>query len=210
MKIVFQGDSVTDFLRNYEDDSDLGKGYVKYAAERIAARHPDTTFTFLNRGISGNKAENLRNRWQQDCIDHDPDLVSILIGVNDTWHFVNEEHWMPDEYFEECYRFLLEEVKQKTHARIMMLEQFILPGFMPELRADLDAKIQITRKLAREYADIFIPLDGIFAASSITVSPSVWGENGTDGVHPSPAGSQLIADLYADAVDKLFSILKKP
>jgi len=163
-------------------------------------------FTFWDLGISGNRAENLRDRWQEDCIAYDPDLVSILIGVNDTWHRAAEENWMPHDYFEECYRYCLEEIKTKTHAKILILEQFIVPtGALANGRADLDAKIQVTRKLAREYADAFIPLDGLIAQASLGVNPALWA---ADGVHPTAAGAQLIADYYADAVDKLFPLMK--
>ena len=206
MKILFQGDSITDAGRDKNDPTHLGNGYPKYAAANIAARHPDVDFTFYDLGISGNRAENLRDRWQADCIAYDPDFVSILIGVNDTWHRAAEQNWMPHEYFEECYRYCLEEIKTKTHAKILILEQFIVPTGALEIgRPDLDAKIQVTRKLAREYADAFIPLDGIFAEASMGVDPGLWA---ADGVHPTAAGAQLIADRYADAFDKLFPLMK--
>ncbi|MBQ3179179.1 MAG: SGNH/GDSL hydrolase family protein [Clostridia bacterium] len=206
MKILFQGDSITDAGRDRNDPTNLGNGYPKYAAALIRARHPDVDFTFWDLGISGNRAENLRDRWQEDCIAYDPDLVSILIGVNDTWHRAAEGNWMPHDYFEECYRYCLEEIKTKTHAKILILEQFIVPtGALANGRADLDAKIQVTRKLAREYADAFIPLDGLIAQASIGVNPALWA---ADGVHPTAAGAQLIADYYADAVDKLFPLMK--
>ncbi len=206
MKILFQGDSITDAGRDRNDPTNLGNGYPKYAAALIRARHPDVDFTFWDLGISGNRAENLRDRWQDDCIAYDPDLVSILIGVNDTWHRAAEGNWMPHDYFEECYRYCLEEIKTKTHAKILILEQFIVPtGALANGRADLDAKIQVTRKLAREYADAFIPLDGLIAQASIGVNPALWA---ADGVHPTAAGAQLIADYYADAVDKLFPLMK--
>ena len=206
MKILFQGDSITDAGRDRNDPTNLGNGYPKYAAALIKARHPDVNFTFWDLGISGNRAENLRDRWQEDCIAYDPDLVSILIGVNDTWHRAAEGNWMPHDYFEECYRYCLEEIKTKTHAKILILEQFIVPtGALANGRADLDAKIQVTRKLAREYADAFIPLDGLIAQASIGVNPALWA---ADGVHPTAAGAQLIADYYADAVDKLFPLMK--
>ena len=206
MKILFQGDSITDAGRNYSDIHDLGRGYPKYTAELIKNRHPGTDFEFIDLGISGNRAENLRDRWQKDCIEHQPDLVSILIGVNDTWHRSAEKNWMPHEYFEECYRYCLTEIKEKTNAKIIILEQFLIPVPDKEFfRVDLDPKIQVTRRLAREFADAFIPLDGIFASHCIGEKPTVWA---ADGVHPSEAGARLIADHYADAFDKLIGSMK--
>lgn len=202
MKILFQGDSITDAGRNRSDCRDLGWGYPRYAAETIKNRHPGTEFEFINLGISGDEAQHLRARWQTDCVGLMPDVVSVLVGVNDTWHYAEDQNWMPDAYFEECYRHILSEVKAKTRAKIIMLEQYLLP--VPDkahFRVDLDRKIQITRRLAREFADVFVPLDGIFAAHCVGEEPTAWSE---DGVHPNEAGARLIASYYADAFEKIW------
>ena len=207
MKILFQGDSITDAGRDRSDIHNLGNGYVKYASELIKNRHPDAEFEFINLGIAGECAKDLRARWQKDCIEHQPDVVSILVGINDTWHYIDPElEAIPHEYFEECYRFLLTEIKEKTHARIIMIEQFILhaPG-VDAFHPDLDPKIQITRKLAREFADVFIPMDSYFAANCVGIEPTKWA---ADCVHPTEAGARLIAGYYADAFDKLYLSLK--
>ena len=210
MKVLFQGDSITDAFRDRSDMHDLGKGYAKFASELIKERHPDTDFEFINLGISGERAENLRDRWQTDCIDIQPDVVSILVGINDTWHFSEpDKQWMPNEYFEECYRYILTETKKKTNAKIIMIEQFLIhteyTADKDAFHVDLDPKIQITRKLAREFADVFIPMDGLFAAHAVGVDPEKWA---FDGVHPTEAGSRLIAGYYADEFDKIFSSIK--
>lgn len=85
MKVLFQGDSITDAGRDRTDPHYLGEGYPKYAAEALRAKFPNETFEFINLGISGDRTVDLLNRWQKDCIDVQPDVVSILIGVNDTW-----------------------------------------------------------------------------------------------------------------------------
>ncbi|HAN21343.1 MAG: hypothetical protein A2Y15_07120 [Clostridiales bacterium GWF2_36_10] len=201
MKILFQGDSITDALRNRADIHDLGNGYPKYAAELLKKEYPNKEFEFINLGISGDKAESLKARWQSDCVDLQPDIVSILLGVNDTWHFAEKEAWMPNEYFEECYRDILTQIKTKTKAKIIILEQFLL--YTPDkafFRVDLNPKIDITRKLAREFADIFVPLDGIFAAASIKKEPTFWA---ADGVHPTLDGAKLIAEHYLQAIKTL-------
>lgn len=201
MRILFQGDSITDCGRDRDDMHNLGYGYPKYAAEIIKNRHPGTEFEFLNLGISGDEAQNLRARWKNDCIDLQPDVVSILVGVNDTWHYAEDKNWMTAEYFEECYRAILTEVREKTSAKILMLEQYLLPVPDKEFfRADLDPKIQVTRRLAREFADVFVPLDGLFASHCIKEAPTAWSE---DGVHPNEAGARLIAEYYADAFERI-------
>lgn len=197
MKILFQGDSITDAGRNREDIHDMGHGYPFYTAPLIREAYPDRDLEFIDLGISGNRAENLRDRWTADAIELQPDVISILIGVNDTWHRAAEKNWMPHEYFEECYRGILERLKKETNAKIIILEQFLLAVPDKEFfRVDLDPKIQITRKLAREYADAFIPLDGLFAAASVKEAPT---EFAADGVHPTAKGAQLIAAHYLEA-----------
>lgn len=201
MKILFQGDSITDAGRNRADIHDLGHGYPLYTAKAIREAFPDRDFEFIDLGISGNRAENLRDRWTEDAINIQPDVISILIGINDTWHRAAEKNWMPHEYFEECYRGILERIRKETNAKIIMLEQFLLSVPDKEFfHVDLDPKIQITRKLAREYADVFIPLDGLFAAASVGTAPT---EFAADGVHPTAKGAEFIAGHYLEAFRKL-------
>ena len=206
MKILFQGDSITDAGRGREDPHELGHGYPKYTAELIKNRHPGTEFEFVDLAISGNKTSDLRARWDADCIAVQPDLVSILIGVNDTWHHAAKRDWIPHDEFEATYRSLLVDIKEKTNAKILLIEQFLLPVPDKEFfREDLDPKVQITRKLAREFADAYIPMDGLYAAHCIGEAPTMWA---ADGVHPTEAGARLLAGYYADAFDKLFAAMK--
>lgn len=206
MKILFQGDSITDAGRDRNDYHNMGDGYPRYASELIRYRHPGTEFEFINLGISGNKTEDLRARWITDCVDIQPDFVSIMIGVNDTWHHAAAKDWETAEFYEGNYRYCLDLIKQKTKAKIMIIEQFLLPSESKDFfREDLDPKIQITRKLAREYADIFLPTDGLLAARCIGEDPTAWSP---DAVHPNQAGARLIGGWYADAFDTIFPTLK--
>lgn len=205
IKFLFQGDSITDAGRDRSNIRELGQGYPKYAAEELKKAYPQLEFDFMNTGVSGDRAESLLARWEEDTISLNPDVISILVGVNDTWHRDAAGNWMTEEYFESCYRSILKQLKEKTAAKIIMLEQFLL--FVPggsvhpeEFRVDLNRKIQVTRKLAREFADVFIPLDGLFAAASVGNPPDKWA---ADGVHPSVDGAKFIAGLYPDAFGRL-------
>lgn len=201
MKILFQGDSITDCGRNREDYHNLGAGYPKYAAELIAKAYPETDFEFINLGISGNQTKDLVDRLQNDFIDIQPDFVSIHIGINDTWHRAAERNWLGNDIFEAQYRKVLSEIKEKTNAKLLIIEQFLLPvDDKAYFREDLNGKIDITRKLAREFADFYIPLDGLMAQACVGNDSSHWSE---DGVHPNENGARFIADLYADAFGKM-------
>lgn len=206
MRILFQGDSVTDGVRDRSDWHNMGEGYALYASEAIAGRHPEADLEFINLGIGGNQSKDLCDRWQTDCIDVCPDLVSILIGINDVWHRADSREWLDNSIFEANCRYILEETK-KINAKIIILEPFLLPVEDKKFfREDLNAKIDITRQMAVEYAAAYIPLDGAFAAACVGVEPELWA---SDGVHPTPAGAKLIGKLYADAFDKLYPVLAK-
>lgn len=201
MRILFQGDSITDAGRGREDTHQLGSGYPFYTAKLIKEAYPGADFEFINLGISGNRAESLLERWEQDAVAIQPDIISILIGINDTWHHAGDCNWMPHDYFEDCYRKILIDIKGKTDAKIIILEQFLLHvDDKSYFHVDLDPKIQITRKLAREFADAFVPLDGLFAAASIKKAPAYWA---ADGVHPTAEGAVFIAEQYVKAFKTL-------
>ncbi|UQZ36253.1 GDSL family lipase [Paenibacillus sp. PK3_47] len=197
--ILFIGDSITDCGRNYGDPSSLGTGYALMAAARLGLQYPDKNLTCINRGISGNRAIDLQQRWEKDCLELNPTWVSIYIGINDTWRYYDSGQETTAEEFTAIYRDLIERTKKATDARLVLIEPFVLP--VPEdrkgWRRDLDPKIHAVRELAREYGALLVPLDGLFAAASVKAAPAYWAG---DGVHPSPAGHALIADAWLRTV----------
>ncbi len=201
MKILFQGDSITDAGRNRDDIHDLGGGYPKYAAQYMKEAFPDVDFEFVDLGISGNQTKDLVDRLESDFIDIQPDIVSIMIGINDVWHHAGDKSWIPNEVFEARYRTVLEKLKTQTKAKIMIIEPFIIPVADKEFfREDLDPKIQVIRRLAREYADVYLPTDGLLASAFIGKEPA---EFAGDGVHPTAMGADFIGKLYCEYVAPL-------
>lgn len=190
--VLFQGDSVTDCGRSREDDKDLGNGYPMMIASWLSALYPEINLKFINKGISGNRVRDLKGRWENDCIKLNPTFISILIGINDCWRRYDSNDPTSVEDFEKDYRYILKQIREKTDARILLLEPFVLP--VPEdrraWREDLDPKIHVVRELAREFKAMLLPLDGIFSSASAFKEPAFWLP---DGVHPSPAGHALIA-----------------
>ena len=197
--VLFQGDSITDAGRSRRDDADLGDGYVARAAEQLAAIFPDGDIRVLNRGVSGDRAKDLRDRWDADCIALAPTWVSIMIGVNDTWRHYDSGDPTASEAFEEAYRDILTRTREQLGARIVIVEPFLLPHPPDRLawREDLDPKIHVARALAREFADLYVPMDGIFAQAALQEPPVYWAE---DGVHPTAAGHALIARAWLQTV----------
>ena len=183
--VLFQGDSITDCFRDHDDPGSLGTGYVMLISAWYQALHPGAPVAFVNRGISGNRVKDLAARWDADCLEIGPALVTILIGINDTWRRYDSNDPTPVEAFEDAYYDVLNRTIESTDAQIVLMEPFSLP--VPDdrkaWREDLDPKIQSVRHLAREFGAMLIPLDGIFAQASSKREPAFWTP---DGVHPSP------------------------
>lgn len=205
IKILFQGDSITDDNREEMGDG-LGIGYVWFVARMLPQKYPDIEFEFVNRGVSGNETKDLLDRLDADFIEVSPDIVSILVGVNDVWHYAEKNEILPNEKFEENYRSILQAIKDRTHAKILMIEPFLFPHeHRHSMRGDLDEKINIVRRLALEYADAYLPLDGILYSYYVGKEES---ELSPDGIHPEYVLGPFIADAYCRALKPIIEKLR--
>lgn len=195
--ILFQGDSITDCYRR-EDPEQIGQGYVRMTVSCLKAFYPELELTFLNRGISGDRVKGLKARWQEDCLDLKPDLLFILIGINDTWRRYDSADPTDTAVFEADYDFI---IKQALNAgiKIILMEPFLLPTTEQQKQwwEDLGGKQRAVHRLARKYHLPLIPLDGLFQAAAITQDPASLTP---DGVHPGPAGMRLITQTILDTL----------
>jgi lysophospholipase L1-like esterase len=189
--ILFQGDSITDCGRNREDPDNLGDGYVKLITGMLSDRYSQYNIRCINRGISGDNIRDLSLRWDRDCIDIKPDLLSILIGVNDTLI-------TPAGQFEEEYRMLLQRTTIALNSKIILCEPFLLLENNNAYRDDLNPKIEIVHKLSEEFCTLLLTSDKIFRESCSLHPPEYWAP---DGVHPTPAGHALIAKSWIEYVN---------
>jgi acyl-CoA thioesterase-1 len=198
--VLFQGDSITDAGRDREVDCSLGEGYAMLAAAWFAAEYPETNVKFINRGISGDRTKDLVQRWQADCLDLKPQVLSILIGINDSWRAFDSDHPTLPEEFEKNYRSLLEAAEDLPIDRIVLMEPFLLPNakyYGSGMRQDLNEKIEVVRRLSREFATALVPLDGLFQQACTRAPAETWSG---DGVHLTPAGNALAARAWLTAV----------
>lgn len=200
--VLFQGDSITDAGRDFHNPVDLGFGYATMAASWFHALYPEIKVSFLNRGIAGNRAKDLARRWQKDCLDLRPSWISLLIGINDTWRRYDSKDPTSTAAYEDVYRSFLERSLTTLNARLILCEPFVLPvpADREGWREDLDPKIAVVRKLAREYHALYVPFDGVFAQAATQREPAFWA---TDGVHPTHAGHALMAQTWLRAVKAL-------
>lgn len=201
VKILFQGDSITDAGRDKRNYHHMGNGYPRYAAELIALAHPEIEFEFINFGISGNRTCQLFDRLYTDSIAFQPDVFSILIGINDVWHrYGGERVATTDEQIEVNYRAILERIKAETNAKILMLQPYTEGEHQGHMREDVERVKVIVDKLAEKYADAYIKLDDLMHADENYGKPDYFTP---DGIHPNENGAKFIAKHYAKAVEKL-------
>ncbi len=204
--ILFQGDSITDAGRERMKQhanaaNSFGSGYAFLAASKILKDNPDKDLSIYNRGISGNKVFQLADRWQRDCFDLHPGILSILIGVNDYWHTIDGKYDGTAEVYEQDYRQLLILTKKMLpEVELVICEPFAILGASAVTEKwfpDFDAYRAAAKKLATEFDAIFIPYQTIFTEALIYAPGNYWT---VDGVHPSMAGCELMAEAWLKAV----------
>lgn len=202
--ILFQGDSITDNGRNREsavpnDTQALGRGYAMLAASAMLNKYADKNIKIYNRGISGHKVPQLQDRWQADCIDLAPSILSILIGVNDYWHKRNGNYSGSAQLYKEQYQKLLDStLKQLPQVRLIIGEPFAVKNvkhvddsWFPEFATYQQA----ARDIAKEYSAILLPYQDIFDKAAHRAPGDYWT---TDGVHTSAAGADLMAQNWVN------------
>ncbi len=201
MKILFYGDSITDMGRNREVDVgnifSYGAGYPYAVACELFKEDPNA-YTLINKGISGNRTVDLYARVKCDVWNFEPDLLSILIGVNDVWH-EQAGNGVEIDRFEKVYSMLIEDTKKRLPGtEILLMEPFVLHGAATEnweLFKQVYDYAKVVKKLADKYGLYFLPLQKKFdeAAEKYGPEPYLY-----DGVHPNVAGAKLIADEWVD------------
>lgn len=203
--ILFQGDSITDGARNYEESPDLntrffGYGYATLIADKLLYERAEDNLNFHNRGISGNRVVDLYARWRVDAVNLNPDVISILIGVNDTWHHFNYNNGVEVSRYEQVYRMLLDYTLEcLPKVRFVLCEPFVLhTGVVDEAWLDdIKQRQRIVRQLAEEYQTVFVPFQQAFDDACKRRPKDYWL---FDGVHPTMAGNGLMADLWLKSV----------
>lgn len=207
MTLLMQGDSITDAGRNRgryyaNDPAGMGHGYALHLVTRLMGQHPDLKLRCYNRGISGNKVYQLANRWEDDCLQLQPDIISILIGVNDFWHTLTSGYKGTAKTYANDLRALLARTKAKLpKARLIMAEPFVVKGGSAIDNAAWFPAFSVYQKankaIAAEFDAAFIPLQSIFDKALESAPVSYWCP---DGVHPSMAGAYLMAAAWEEAL----------
>ncbi len=190
--IVFIGDSVTDCDRLTIPP--YGNGYVS-----LIASSDEINANVINVGTSGHRLVDLEKRWNEDVLENKPDILSIAIGVNDTWRRYDDNDVTEVIDFENRYRSLLTITRAECNSKFVLCEPFLLPvrEEMNLWREDLDPKIDVVHRLAKEFGAHLVPFDSEFTKRS---AQSSMAELAEDGIHPTAAGHALMAKLWLDTV----------
>ena len=195
MRYLFQGDSITDCGRgDYGNPYATGCGYPRLLEADLMAQDGDCEV--MNCGISGNRVVDLLARWKRDCLNLKPDVITILIGVNDVWHEFGNHDGVSVLLFEEVYRILLRETfAALPQTRLILMGAYVMPG--PATTPDWDvfsgevaARREVTRKLAEEFGLTYVDLQEAFDEAQKKFPAQRWTG---DGVHPTAAGHEVIA-----------------
>ena len=201
MRFLFQGDSITDAKRaNYESAKELGSGYVRMLASDLTCWHPE--HEVLNAGVSGNRVTDLLPRWKRDCLELYPDVLTILIGINDVWHEFSHQNGVEAPLFEEVYGILLRETKAALpDIRIILMGAYVMDGSATEGKREVFVRETALRResaqrLAAKYGADYVDLQSVFEEAQRACPGVRWTE---DGIHPTPAGHRLIADAWKRA-----------
>ena len=204
--VVFQGDSITDAGRDKKNGqannpTALGHGYAFLAAAELLKNHADENLQIYNKGVSGNKVVDLADRWQTDCLDLKPDVLSIFIGVNDYWHTLTLNYKGTIKIYTDDFRQLIDRTKQALpNVKLIVGEPFGLMGIKHVTTAwypAFEEYRQNAKAIAQDYGAYFVPCQQIFDAALKTAPGIYWTE---DGVHPTIAGNQLIAKAWLNAI----------
>ncbi len=202
--VLFQGDSITDSGRNRNateanSAGALGSGYPLLVAAAVLAQRATSGLQFYNRGISGNKVPDLQQRWATDALDLKPDVLSILIGVNDFWHTLTHGYTGTVRDYEQQYTALLDDTRRALpQVRLIVLEPFVLRTGAVDARwfPEFDERRSAAARVASHARATFVPLQSVFDQKTRMAPPAYWA---ADGVHPTPAGHAVIAEHWRRA-----------
>ena len=204
-KILFQGDSITDAGRDKKNQianaqKAFGGGYAWMAASHLLIGNPELNLTIHNRGISGNKVHQLAARWDKDCIALQPDILSILIGVNDIWHGLNGRYDGTVKTYENDFFALLERTRKSLpNTRFIICEPFVLTcgAVNDKWFPEFDHYRESARKVSERFEGTFVPFQSMFDEAVKYAPAKHWAG---DGVHPSSHGASLMAHFWLKAI----------
>jgi len=202
MRILFQGDSITDALRQSDNGYNMGFGYPLFLKATLGYTHPGE-YEFFNRGLSGDRIVDIYARMKRDILSIQPDVMSILVGVNDVWHeLMTPPNGVDADKFFKIYCMLIEEVLAELPSlKIIIMEPFVLKAchtveHWEYFKTEVKKRAEMAKKVAEKYGLPFVPLQDGFDALSKKAPSDYWL---VDGVHPTAMGYEYIKEEWLKA-----------
>ena len=195
---VFIGDSITDAGRREAAYRPLGYGYVHFVANYLQAKYPEYNLISINTGISGNTIRDLNIRWERDCMAYKPNILSVLIGINDVWqHTDRPDEAVYLEEYESTYERLLSQAKDNFNCRLVLMEPFMFCGDTENpMYHSLKGFIAVVRNLAKQFDAVLVPLQESIDKIITKVPPEKFSD---DMVHPFLWAHFWIAQRWIEA-----------
>jgi lysophospholipase L1-like esterase len=197
--IVFIGDSITDADRLELAYRPYGYGYVHFVAYSLLAKYSEYNLSIINTGISGDTIRDLNYRWERDCLNHKPDILSVLIGINDVFRLYTgrpDEAVLLDEY-QLTYKRLLSLVKEKYNCQLILIEPFMFCDDKTNPAYEtLQQYIHAVRALAEKFDAVLVPLQELIDIKIKKVPPEKFSD---DMVHPYVWAHAWIAQQWFEA-----------
>lgn len=224
-RVLYIGDSITDGgwgksggdmrpsseRQEWDKNHVYGHGYVEQCASFFESHYPEDEMQFWNRGISGNTLHQMSERWQEDCLDLHPNVISILVGTNDIHYYLEQKQRDSTQTFdlsawEAEYRLLLDRTKAEIPGvELVLCTPFVAKaGWVGEMANYYEREwlvkqlASIIRKIAKDYNATIVPFDEMFEqlrTEHPTSNNSYWI---WDGIHPTPAGHRRMSELWIE------------
>ena len=194
-RVLFLGDSITDSKFNFRSRSSI-KGRKTYAIQiKKRLKKQSRKIDVKIRGTASDRTYHICDRLTEDCIDLKPDVVIMLIGVNDAW-----EHYVPEQYppnprptephIREIYRRIKEEL---PGTQVLYLMPFMVDSVKEKLpfHKKLDEYREMLRAIAEENGAAVLETQQVIYDAQKTTEPI---KLAIDGIHPTNLGHKVIAD----------------
>ena len=194
--ILFIGDSITDCGRR-GDAAPLGNGYVRLFSELMTAHYPERDISHVNTGIGGNRITNLKARWEEDALAHNPDWLSIKIGINDLHsHLRKDPGGVSPELYAEIYDYLLQEAAERLDCQLVLIEPFYMSRgasgdpFQNQVLEVLPQYLETVHRMSEKYGTKLVRTHDMFQRQLQYRESSTFCQ---EPVHPNRLGHLLIA-----------------
>lgn len=195
MKVMFQGDSITDADRNRSDNHFMA-GYTQFVKDEFGDE-----IEFVNYGISGNTSRQVLARHVNEVNLVKPDILVMLVGINDVWRNVEkvlEDATTSDEFIENILKIIDATRKAVPNGKIIFIEPFLLPGSSGIYEGGFDLykkNMSLVKEKVPQLVDKYISLQDFFLKNTTPEMIYI-----RDGVHPNENGQKVLAEYVSKSI----------